>query len=100
MNGLDGKGTHFHNFFNFDRFRSIAAFAGMCDGGSTEDGLQAASMDDTTICAMHMVRMKLNILKVASGNFCCLLITFANSLDPEQDRQNVGPDLDPNCLTL
>ena len=29
-----------------------------------------------------------------------LLITFANSLDPDQDRQNVGPDLDPNCLTL
>ena len=33
------------------------------------------------------------------GDFCCLLITFANSLDPDQARQNVGPDLDPNCLT-
>ena len=32
--------------------------------------------------------------------FFCLLITFANSLDADQDRQNVGPDLDPNCLTL
>ena len=29
----------------------------------------------------------------------CLLITFANSFDPDQARQNVGPDLDPNCLT-
>ena len=29
----------------------------------------------------------------------CLLITFANSLDPDQDRHNVGPDLDPSCLT-
>ena len=29
-----------------------------------------------------------------------LLITFANRLDPDQARQNVGPDLDPNCLTL
>ena len=29
-----------------------------------------------------------------SGNFCHLLLTFANSLDPEQDRQNVCPDLD------
>ena len=29
----------------------------------------------------------------------CLLITFANSLDPDQARQNVGPNLDPNCLT-
>ena len=27
--------------------------------------------------------------------FCLLLITFANSLDP----QNVGPDLDSNSLT-
>ena len=32
--------------------------------------------------------------------FSCLLITFATSLDPDQDRQNVGPDLDPNHLTL
>ena len=32
--------------------------------------------------------------------FFCLLITFANSLDADQDRQNVGPDLDPTCLTL
>ena len=31
---------------------------------------------------------------------CHLLITFANSLDPDQDQQNVGPDLDPNYLTL
>ena len=29
----------------------------------------------------------------------CLLKTFANSLDPDQARQNAGPDLDPNCLT-
>ena len=35
----------------------------------------------------------------ARGDFCCLLITFANSLDPDQARQNVGPDLDPNCVT-
>ena len=25
---------------------------------------------------------------------------FANSLDPDQAQQNVGPDLDPDCLTL
>ena len=23
---------------------------------------------------------------------------MSNSFDPEQDRQNVSPDLDPNCL--
>ena len=33
------------------------------------------------------------------GDFCCLLKTFANSLDPDQARHNVGPDQDPNCLT-
>ena len=33
----------------------------------------------------------------ANGNFCHLLITFADSLDPDQDRH---PDLDPNGLTL
>ena len=32
--------------------------------------------------------------------FSSLLKTFANSLDPDQDRQNVGPDLDSNRLTL
>ena len=31
---------------------------------------------------------------------CRLLITFAYKLDPDQARQNVGPDLDPICLTL
>ena len=29
-----------------------------------------------------------------------LRMIFANSLDPDQDRQNVGPDLDLNRLTL
>ena len=37
---------------------------------------------------------------IAIDNFGCLLITFANSLDPGQDRHSVGPDLDPNHLTL
>ena len=29
-----------------------------------------------------------------------MLITFANSLDPDQARYNVGPVIGPNCLTL
>ena len=37
---------------------------------------------------------------LASIDFCCLLITFANSLAPDQDQQIVGPDLGPNCLIL
>ena len=39
---------------------------------------------------------------LASGNFCHLLITFENSLDPDQGRlfQTVGPDLDLNRLIV
>ena len=32
--------------------------------------------------------------------FCGLLITYANSLDPDQDRQNVRPDPDPILVFL
>ena len=35
----------------------------------------------------------------AGGDFCRLLITFADILAPDQVRQNVGTDLDPNSLT-
>ncbi|KAH7643722.1 grunge-like protein [Dermatophagoides farinae] len=35
--------------------RSMAAFAGMCDGGSAEDGCLAASRDDTTINALQLL---------------------------------------------
>ena len=31
-----------------------------------------------------------------SGDFYRLLLAFANSLDPDRDRHNVGPDLDPD----
>ena len=34
-----------------------------------------------------------------SSEYCRLPLIFANSLDPDQARQNVGPGLDPNCLT-
>ncbi|NWV62123.1 RERE protein, partial [Malurus elegans] len=37
----------------FSPLRSMAAFAGMCDGGSTEDGCVAASRDDTTLNALN-----------------------------------------------
>ena len=40
-------------------------------------------------------RMKL-VRFLANCDFCCLLIIFSNSLDSDQDRQNVSPDLDPN----
>ena len=28
------------------------------------------------------------------------MLSAENSLDPDQARQNVGPNQDPNCLTL
>ena len=37
---------------------------------------------------------------LAREDFCHLLITFANNLDPDQDRQNISTDWDPNHLTL
>ena len=37
---------------------------------------------------------------LARGDFCLLLITLANSLVLDQDPHSVGPDLDPNHLTL
>ena len=33
-------------------------------------------------------------------NFVVCKKPFANSLNPDEDQQNVGLDLDPNCLTL
>ena len=41
--------------------------------------------------------LTLSLLAVTSAA-CCL--TFAISLDPDQDRQNVVPDLDLNHFTL
>ena len=37
---------------------------------------------------------KINILKNSFGN----TIKVSNSLNPDQARHFVGPDLDPNCL--
>ena len=44
----------------------------------------------------------INFANCLGADIMCRLpiITFANSLDPDQARQNVGHDLDINCLTL
>ena len=47
-----------------------------------------------------MLGLKGMLKPVSKINKCRLLITFVNSLDPDQARQNVGPDLDQNSLTL
>jgi len=41
--------------------RSVAAFVGMCDGGSPDDGCLAASRDDTTINALDVVSNELHV---------------------------------------
>ena len=38
--------------------------------------------------------------KVFNSTISRLLLTIANSLDQDQDQQNVCHDLDPNRLTL
>ena len=35
----------------------------------------------------------------AEDDICRLLITVANSLNADQARRCVGPDMGPNCLT-
>ena len=42
--------------------------------------------------------MTLTFSLLLATNICHLLITYANSLDPSHDRQNVGPDLDPKLF--
>ena len=51
----------------------------------------------------HNAKISVHVLGInllpADGEFSRLMIIFANSLDPHQARQDVGPDLDPNRLT-
>ena len=59
--------------------------------------------NELTTCLEKYLLLKVHAILVvlfSCYSKCCLLITFANSLDPDQDRQNVGPVLDPNSLTL
>ena len=41
-----------------------------------------------------------DLLKKNPKNSFRTTIQVSSSLDPDQDRQNVGPDLDPNCLQM
>lgn len=47
--------------------RSMAAFAGMCDGASADDGCLAASRDGTTINALDEVSFTLSLVVI--GNY-------------------------------
>ena len=66
---------------------------GVCDGGVGR-GYHACLLGSSKSFKMYGK----NSLP-PSGEFCSLLITFANSLDPDQESQNVGPGLNPSRLT-
>lgn len=55
--------------------RSMAAFAGMCDGGSAEDGCIAATRDGTTINAMDVVSGK-----IFRREICYISVTRVNAV--------------------
>ena len=55
------------------------------------------------VCSFPIISSLWLYSVLASGDFFVFadkLITFANNLHQNQDRQIFGPDLDPNCLTL
>ena len=53
---------------------------------------------DVLLCLLGCIRYTERPLHLQAAIFVVImLITFANILDPDQ---NVGPDVDPNCLTL
>ena len=47
----------------------------------------------TRVKSLSVYMLTLYLLVSSANN-------FANSSDPNQAQQNVGPDLDPKCLTL
>ena len=55
--------------------------------------------------AVRIILPSCKLVHLAKFSLCLLVLcadsdVFTNSLDPDQARQNVGPDLDPNCLTF
>ena len=71
------------------------ALKSLVSGVRSDLGLN--SLQKLSVVNISRQRVKSSL---ASGDLCSLLITFVNSLDADQVRQNVGPDLGPNCLTL
>ena len=53
-----------------------------------------------TFCCWERLHIRWLGLRSLWKSLCRLLITFANSFYPDQARQNVGPDLDPNWMTV
>ena len=65
--------------------------------------VQVSAPAKKMLCSSRLLHILTNVGKQCGPNRhykCRLLIAFANKLDPDQVRRKVGPDLDPNCLTL
>ena len=56
-------------------------------------------MSAKTIILLLKTGNSINSL-LAGGDFNRLMMAFANSLESDEDRQNVRPDLNQNSLTL
>ena len=51
-------------------------------------------------CLECTINCSENCRRYVNSAYWCRLLMFVNILDSDQARQNVRPDLDPNCLTL
>ena len=56
--------------------------------------------EDTNLKGEKLTISNRSAHNFTSSDFCLLLITFANSFNPDQAYKHVGTDLDSNCLTL
>ena len=55
---------------------------------------------DSVLLDLRVLKIWFHLLNLLVATFVICLIPLQTVLDPDQDRRYVGPDLDPNCLTL
>ena len=95
----------YQNFLASGDFcRLLIIFANSSDQDLHEGGPDLGTNSQTLLSVPEIIfiyrsanRIDLLITPPASGDFCHLLVIFANSLYPDQDRHN---DLGKNRLTL
>ena len=73
--------------------RSMAAFAGMCDGGSTDDAANAASMDETTMKALNTVQNSNPILLAIYKHYYYFVIMFFSCIATSTTRERLSQNL-------
>ena len=88
--------------FKLEKVRNMSA--GVFCEGTDNLGRKEQLINDLSEHVKRVIPAYLPILNPFLANnkwrLLRLLITFANSLHPDQNRHSVGPDLDPNHLTL